>query len=214
MLIAWQAINAVRSPGSNVYSRGFLIVTPGITIKDRLRVLQPSDPDSYFPTRELIPAAMLPDVDRAKIVILNYHAFKPRETMAISRTGRALLHGRDAPPDTTENDRQILARAANELLGFKGVVVLNDEAHHCYREKPDSDEDVGADEREEAKKNSEAARLWIAGLEAVKRKLGITALYDLSDTGGVIGFDIDHASSSSRFPGRSWASTSAAGRPR
>ena len=41
---------------------------------------------------------------------------------------------------------------------------------------------MGADEREEAKKNSEAARLWIAGLEAVKRKLGITALFDLSAT--------------------------------
>ena len=32
------------------------------------------------------------------------------------------------------------------------------------------------------KGNKEAARLWIAGLEAVKRKLGITALYDLSAT--------------------------------
>ena len=90
------------------------------------------------------------------------------------------------PPDTVENDGQMLKRVANDLLGFAGknggVVVLNDEAHHCYREKPDSDEELGADEREEAKKNSEAARLWIAGLEAVKRKLGITALFDLSAT--------------------------------
>ncbi len=76
----------------------------------------------------------------------------------------------------------MLHRVANELLGFKGVTVLNDEAHHCYREKPDSDEDIDTEGREEAKKNSEAARLWIAGLEAVERKLGITALYDLSAT--------------------------------
>jgi|ERR1700722_2534456 hypothetical protein len=34
----------------------------------------------------------------------------------------------------------MLHRVANDLLGFKGIVVLNDEAHHCYREKPDSDE--------------------------------------------------------------------------
>jgi type III restriction enzyme len=182
MLIAWQAVNAVRTPGSSLYSRGFLIVTPGITIKDRLRVLQPNDPDSYYRGRELVPADMLPDIDRAKIVITNYHAFKPRETLEISKTGRSLLQGRDAAPDTIENDGQMLHRVANDLLGFKGVVVLNDEAHHCYREKPDSEEELAADEREDAKKNSEAARLWIAGLEAVKRKLGITALFDLSAT--------------------------------
>ena len=181
-LIAWQTVNAVRSPGSNRYSRGFLIVTPGITIKDRLRVLQPNDPASYYRDRELVPGDMLPDIARAKIVILNYHAFKPRETMEISKTGRALLQGRDAPPDTTESDGQMLKRAAGDLLGFKGVVVLNDEAHHCYREKAASDEDLTAEDRDEAKANREAARLWIAGLEAVKRTLGITALYDLSAT--------------------------------
>src|SRR5271166_6089307 len=148
MLIAWQTINAVRTPGSNLYSRGFLIVTPGITIKDRLRVLQPNDPDSYFRTREMVPADMRPDVDRTKIVILNYHAFKPRETLEISRTGRSLLQGRDAPPDTIENDGQMLHRVANDLLGFKGIVVLNDEAHHCYRAKPDGEEKYSADEGE------------------------------------------------------------------
>ena len=182
MLIAWQTVNAVRTPGSNLFSRGFLIVTPGITIKDRLRVLQPNDPDSYYRGRELVPADMLPDIDRAKIVITNYHAFKPRETLEISKTGRSLLQGREAPPDTTENDGQMLHRVANDLLGFKGVVVLNDEAHHCYREKPDGEEEFSADERDEARHNNDAARLWIAGLEAVKRKLGVTAVYDLSAT--------------------------------
>jgi type III restriction enzyme len=182
MLIAWQTVNAVRTPNSNLYSRAFLVVAPGITIKDRLRVLQPNDPDSYFRGRDLIPMDMLPEIAKAKIVITNFHAFKRRETMEISKTGRSLLQGRDAPLDKLENDGQMLHRVADDLLGFKGIVVLNDEAHHCYREKPESDEELGADEREEAKKNSEAARLWIGGLEAVRRKLGITALYDLSAT--------------------------------
>src|SRR3989304_5935595 len=55
MLIAWQTINAVRRPGSKLFSRGFLVVSPGLTIKDRLRVLQPNDLDSYLTTRELVP---------------------------------------------------------------------------------------------------------------------------------------------------------------
>src|ERR1700729_3746546 len=36
MLIAWQTINAVRRRQSKKFTRGFLVVTPGITIKDRL----------------------------------------------------------------------------------------------------------------------------------------------------------------------------------
>jgi type III restriction enzyme len=39
MIIAWQTLNAVRTPGSDRFSRAFLIVTPGITIRDRLQVL-------------------------------------------------------------------------------------------------------------------------------------------------------------------------------
>ena len=43
MLIAWQTGNAVRHPNSKTFSRAFLIITPGITIRDRLRVLMPND---------------------------------------------------------------------------------------------------------------------------------------------------------------------------
>ncbi len=67
LLIAWQTINAVRHPGSKQFTRGFLICTPGLTIKDRLRVLQPHDPDSYYQDRELVPSDLLGDVRRAKI---------------------------------------------------------------------------------------------------------------------------------------------------
>jgi type III restriction enzyme len=62
--------------------------------------------------------------------------------------------------------------------------VINDEAHHCYREKPKEadDEDLKGDERKEAEKNNDAARLWISGLEAVNRKLGLSRVIDLSAT--------------------------------
>ena len=186
MLIAWQTVNAVRSPGSKLFSRGFLLVTPGITIKDRLRVLLPNDPDSYYRHRELVPMDMLPDIDRAKIVITNYHAFRRRETTEISKVGRSLLQGRGEAPDTIETEGQMLARSMNELMGLKNIVVINDEAHHCYREKPGADGSLAdaltGDDREEAKRNREAARLWIGGLEAAARRLGVTTVYDLSAT--------------------------------
>src|SRR3979409_2572692 len=67
MLIAWQTINAVRRDGSKNFTRGFLICAPGLTIKDRLRVLQPNDPDSYYAGRELVPHDMLDAVNHTKI---------------------------------------------------------------------------------------------------------------------------------------------------
>ena len=66
MLIAWQTVNAVRHPGSEHFTRGFLVVAPGLTIKDRLRVLQPNDPDSYYVSRELVPSDMLEEVNSAR----------------------------------------------------------------------------------------------------------------------------------------------------
>ena len=186
MLIAWQTINAVRRPGSKHFSRGFLVVAPGLTIKDRLRVLQPNDPDSYYKDRELVPSDMLDDVNRAKIVITNYHAFKLRERVELSAGGRSLLKGRTGDElDTAETEGQMIQRVMPDLMGLKNILVLNDEAHHCYREKPITDEDdenLKGDERKEAEKNNEAARLWISGLEAVNRKLGLTRVIDLSAT--------------------------------
>lgn len=94
MIIAWQTINAVRRPGSKHFTRGFLVCAPGLTIRDRLRVLQPNDPDSYYASREIVPGDMLDDVNRAKIVITNFHAFQLRERLDLSAGGRALLQGR------------------------------------------------------------------------------------------------------------------------
>jgi len=184
MLIAWQTINAVRHPQSRRFTRGFLIVTPGITIRDRLRVLLPNDPYSYYRERELVPTDLLGALDRAKIVITNYHAFKLRERLPLASGTRALLQGRGPELQTVETEGQMLQRVLPALMGLKNVLVLNDEAHHCYRERPQHDDldDLKGDERDEAKKNNEAARLWIAGLEIVQRKLGLQAVYDLSAT--------------------------------
>jgi type III restriction enzyme len=184
MLIAWQTINAIRRPQSNRFSRGFLVVAPGLTIKDRLRVLQPNDPDSYYASRELVPLDLLEEIGKAKIVITNYHAFKLRERMELSKGGRSLLQGSGDELQTLETEGQMLQRVMPDLMGMKNILVLNDEAHHCYREKVGADEEreLKGDEKEEVEQNKEAARVWISGLEAVSRKLGISRIIDLSAT--------------------------------
>lgn len=185
MIIAWQTINAVRRPGSKNFTKGFLVIAPGVTIRDRLRVLQPNDPDSYYLSRELVPSEMAGDIQRAQIVITNYHAFGRRTTMDISKGGKSLLQGRDGEEiQTIESEGQMLQRVCPELLGMKHVMVINDEAHHCYREKPQGDEEdtLKGDDLKDAKKNKEAARQWISGIEALQRKIKLNRIVDLSAT--------------------------------
>lgn len=148
-------------------------------------MLQPNDPDAYYASSELVPTDMLDDVNRAKIVITNYHAFKLRERVEISRGGRALIEGRRGEEmKTLETEGQMIQRVMPDLMGMKNILVFNDEAHHCYREKPDAkeEEDLKGDDKKEAEKRNEAARLWINGLEAVNRKLGVARVVDLSAT--------------------------------
>src|SRR5439155_25081928 len=70
----------------------------------------------------------------------------------------------------------------------------NDEAHHCYRrretpvEAADAalielmDRSLTAEERREADEQEREAAVWMSGIEAVARKFGVKALYDLSAT--------------------------------
>jgi len=185
MLMAWHTVNAVRSLNSSLFSRGFLIVTPGITIRDRLRVLLPSDPENYYATRHLMPQEMLLEMAKAKIVNTNFHALGRRRVLDTNKTGEAILsRWRNEELITEETEGEMLQRACEELLTMKNIVVMNDEAHHCYREKVGSGEEekLTAEDRQEAKENNEAARLWISGIEALKRKVGLRAVYDLSAT--------------------------------
>ena len=78
----------------------------------------------------------------------------------------------------------MLQRVMPQLMGMKRVLVLNDEAHHCYREKPDASAEgaLKGDAKREAKKNTEKARVWISGLEAVQRRLAVQRVVDLSAT--------------------------------
>ena len=184
MIIAWQTVNSVRSPTSKLFTRGFLIVAPGITIKDRLRVLQPGDPESYYQSRELVPVDMLGDLSRAKIVTTNYHAFQLRETLDANKTSRSLLQGRGESIKSKESEGVMIRRVADNLMGLKNILVINDEAHHCYRPKPDNEDldDLKGDDKKDAKAENERASIWITGLEAFKKKLGVRVVYDLSAT--------------------------------
>ena len=96
MLIAWQTINKVYAPNDARFAKRFLVVTPGITIRDRLGVLHPERDDSYYRERDLVPPDLWQALLQAQIEIVNYHAFLPRdakEIQGVSATTRKLLRG-------------------------------------------------------------------------------------------------------------------------
>ena len=128
---------------------------------------------------------MLRDLERAKIVVTNYHAFLRRETLPLSKGGRALLQGPGPELRTKETEGADAAARHAGPDGHEADPGPEDEAHHCYREKPAGEDDEGplkGDDRKEAERNREAARVWIAGLEAVEWKLGLQRVIDLSAT--------------------------------
>src|SRR4029077_12853370 len=87
------------------------------------------------------------------------------------------------PGAFTESPDELVNRVCNDLGKHREIMVINDEAHHCYRVKPDAPkEKMTREEASEAKDRDEEARLWITGLEAVKAKVGVKAVFDLSAT--------------------------------
>jgi len=183
MLIAWQVLNKLANPKSRDFADTFLVVTPGITIKDRLRVLKPEDPaGDYYRQWDLVHPELLKELNKANILVTNYHAFLLRERGDASKTTKEILGQGERSP-FTETPAEMVRRVCRGFGSKRSIVVINDEGHHCYRRKPDGEEvKLSRDERTEARKRDEAARVWISGLEAVKEKLGIKVIYDLSAT--------------------------------
>ena len=188
MLIAWQTLNKVQSPRDSRFTNRFLIVTPGITIKDRLRVLRPEDPENYYDMRDLVPAD-LKGMLTPRIEITNYHAFQlkdAKEIRGVAANTRKLLRAGRTTDEFTETSQAMVSRVLRGLGGqgsdTSQVIVLNDEAHHCYRDRPlpadAATEKLSADE----KAANEEARVWFKGVQAVAKHVGVKTVYDLSAT--------------------------------
>ena len=178
MLIAWQTLNKRANPRDTRFTDTFLVVSPGITIRDRLRVLLPNDPGNYYRERDVVPPELTERLGSARIHIVNFHQFLRRKTGDASKLAESILR-----TEHLETPDQMVRRVCRDLGAKRQIIVFNDEAHHCYRVRPSAKrESLTADERAEAKQRTKQARVWLAGLQDVQRKLGVKVVYDLSAT--------------------------------
>ncbi len=168
MLIAWQVLNKVTYPQDKRFSKNILVIAPGLTVKSRLRVLNPG-PNSFYEIFNTIPPGLEDKLRQGKILIHNWHKLD-WETEEQIRKKRSV--DRRGPKSDEAYVREVLG----EMATAQNIIVINDEAHHAWRVPPKVRiPGISREELEEATK-------WIGGLDRIRRARGILTSYDLTAT--------------------------------
>ena len=190
-LILYHYVNRQEYRQDTRFCDYFLLVAPGITIKDRLGVLyvdnNPNKHEArdYYRERDLVPPKFERILDglNARLVITNYHAFEPKTLQGNKRSVFDGKMGADGKKQEGKEDMSlVLRRVLSKFKKGGRILLLNDEAHHCYLPLPKakSKDDQPADEN--VKEENERAAVWYSGLREIARRNEVRAVYDLSAT--------------------------------
>jgi type III restriction enzyme len=172
MLIAWAFCNRGTKSGDPRFPRRALVVCPNLTIKERLGVLRPGSPESYYEKFDLVPSPLRPELAKGKVLVMNWHGFNlAPEVLKVGGMPVAKL-GEETPEAFARN-------RLGDLWDTEPLMVLNDEGHHAYRPAPLS-EDVKLSAEEKAER--EEATVWVSGLDKINSACGIGVCVDLSAT--------------------------------
>lgn len=173
MLIAWQAINKATYPKDTRFSKNILVVAPGLTVKSRLKVLYPSDPQNYYQAFDIVPSDMFDKLRQANIKVINWHMLSWETEDQIKRKHTVDKRG-------AKSDEAYTREVLGELANAKNLIVINDEAHHAWRVNPEA---IGKYTRErDLKDSAEEATVWIGGLDRIHKTRGILRCHDFSAT--------------------------------
>lgn len=181
MIIAYHTLNKIRYPQDTRFTDAFVIIAPGITIRDRLNVLLPNDPKNYYRERDVVSYQDFELLQQANVFITNFHQLELRQNSRFSVGSVMKAAGILKDETIKETPNTMVNRVFKSILGKPRVLVINDEAHHCYCEKP-SEVKLTGEDRVEAEENNKAARVWLNGLQALSKKISVNAIIDLSAT--------------------------------
>ena len=164
------ALNKLANPQDRRFSDTFLIVTPGITIRDRLRVLLPNDSENYYRLRDLVPADLIGQLGQAKIVITNFHAFQLRETIERQQADQGDPSAAAPTSSPKPPPRWSAASAASWAPRGTSSSSTTRPTTATAASPTTRPRCSPAKIATEAEKRNEEARVWISGLEAVQRQ--------------------------------------------
>jgi len=169
MLIAWQALNKAAYPQDARFSKYFLVVAPGLTVRSRLQVLVPSESGNYYDVFGIVPTGLREKLNQAKVKVINWHVLNWETPDQIARKKGVDKRG-------AKSDEAYVREVLGDLAQIKNLVVINDEAHHAWRVPAESKvKGVKKEEIEEATK-------WVGGLDRIHRTRNILSCYDFSAT--------------------------------
>ena len=171
MIITWQVLNALTYPKSpRKYSSAVFLVAPGLTVKDRLRVLLTGDTENYYDSFVLCPSESLRQkLNRADILIENWHTLMPHKEQERSVVRKG-----------AESDEAFTRRVLGKLANYKDLVIINDEAHHAYRTP--ADVKISKAEADALGLDLNEATRWVEGLDRIHKTRRIARCFDLSAT--------------------------------
>lgn len=171
MIITWQVLNSLTYPKRNKeFSCAVFIVAPGITVKERLRVLYPGEQDNAYDMFGLCPSeALRQKLNQAEILIENWHTLMP-----LKSTERSVVK------KGAESDEAYTRRVLGKLASFRDLIIINDEAHHAYRIPAEAK--ISKKQAAEQGLDLDEATRWIEGLDRLHKTRRIQRCFDLSAT--------------------------------
>jgi len=186
-LILYHYLNRQNYSSDTRFADYFLVVAPSITIRDRLQVLKVDEnPENkqhrndYYAERKLVPRKYEQFLGglNSRIIITNYHSFQLK---TLQGNKRSIYDGKlDADGNKTsetETPNQMVKRVLSSFKPDRRLLVLNDEAHHCYLPKSER-----LSVKDHTGKENEKAALWFTGLKEISRRFKLSNVYDLSAT--------------------------------
>ena len=169
MVITWHILNKVTNPRDPRFAKNILVIAPGLTVRNRLGVLKPSDPENYYEQFRVVPSGLRDRLRQGKVVIRNWHALN-------WETDERIAQKRTVDKRGAKSDEAYVRDVLGEMANARNLLVVNDEAHHAWR-IPAEGKPKGL-----AKSTVDEATKWVGGLDRIDRARGILVCYDFSAT--------------------------------
>ncbi|WP_334140609.1 hypothetical protein, partial [Methanothrix soehngenii] len=139
------------------------------TVRDRLKVLIPSEPGNYYDKFNVVPPGLQDLLRQAKVVVRNRHILNWETDEKIAKKKGVDKRG-------ARSDQAYVRDVLRDLANAKNILVINDEAHHAWRIPAESKI------RGLKKEDIEEATKWVGGLDRIHVVRGILACYDFTAT--------------------------------
>jgi type III restriction enzyme len=169
MVIAWHVLNKVTYAHDARFSKNVLVVAPGLTVRSRLAVLEPSHPANYYSAFRIVPEALMETLRQGRVIVRNWHALN-------WETEEKIKKRRSVDKRGAKSNEAYVHDVLGDMASAHNILVVNDEAHHAWRVPAESKiKGVTKEEIEEATK-------WVGGLDRINQARGVLVAYDFSAT--------------------------------